>query len=684
MHNGFIKVAAVSPMVKVADVEFNLQQIKLKLDTCFDKGASIVVFPELSLTGYSCGDLFFQSSLLSRAKRALFDLAEYTQDKEGLIFVGLPLEKDGKLYNVAAAISDGEILGIVPKANIPTYGWANEGRYFAQGSYAVDDIVLLDGAVNGADTTHANDASLSYTVVPFGANQLFTCSAIEGLSVACEICEDLWVPNTPSTSHALAGANVIVNLAASTEIAGKAAQLEAMIKAVSSRLKCAYVFASAGAGESTADVVFGGRCYVAEDGKIISINLPFEAGYISTEVDVEMLRVLRRKMSSFSAGMSTLTSTGCVWNAEDYVTTSFYLKQREIFLSRVINPNPFLPGGFYDRESFLEETFKTQVMGLAQRYTHIGIKDAVIGLSGGLDSTLALLVTVKCFDLLGLDRKGIHAVTMPCFGTTDRTYTNACNLAKELGVTLKEVDIKASVLRHFEDIGQDVNCHDVTYENAQARERTQVLMDMANMVGGIVIGTGDLSELVLGWATYNGDHMSNYSVNASVPKTMVRLLVEWLSEQGETIIGSGMGGDKLYGDCAWTNIRDILRDVLDTPVSPELLPASGDAISQKTEDLVGPYELHDFFLYYVLGYGFSPTKIYTLARAAFRKKYETETICKWLKVFYRRFFTQQFKRSCLPEGPMVGPISVSPRCGLSMPSDASVSLWLQEVEQMKK
>ncbi len=663
MRNGFLKVAAVSPRVKVADVEFNLQQIKQELDICLSKGASVVVFPELSLTGYSCGDLFYQGALLAKARKALFELTVYTQDKEGLIFVGLPLEKDGKLYNVAAAISGGEILGIVPKTFIPTYGWVNEGRYFASGKAVVEDILLED-----------------FAVVPFGVNQIFTCNAVEGLAVACEICEDLWVPNTPSTRHALAGANLIVNLAASNETAGKGAQIEQLVKSTSSRLKCAYVFASAGQGESTQDVVFGGRCLVAENGNLISTKLPFDQGNITIDVDIEMLRLLRRRMSTFGAGMAAPTTAVVTWEEDDYVRTSFCLEQREVSINRIFAKNPFLPDGIYDREAMLAEMFKTQAIGLAQRYTHIGSKSAVIGLSGGLDSTLALLVVVKTFDMLGLDRKGIYAVTMPCFGTTDRTYNNACKLATELGVTLREVDIKESVLRHFEDIGHDVETHDVAYENAQARERTQVLMDMANMVGGLVIGTGDLSELVLGWATYNGDHMSNYSVNSGVPKTIVRLLVEWLAEQGETLIGSAMGGDILYGDGTWATIKNILKDVLDTPVSPELLPSSGDTISQKTEDLVGPYELHDFFLYYVLGFGFGPAKIFALAKTAFRSKYEPETICKWLKIFYKRFFTQQFKRSCLPEGPMVGPISVSPRCGLSMPSDASVALWLQEAE----
>lgn len=646
MRNGFVKVAAVSPRVKVADVEFNVSKIKQELDLCLAEGAGVVVFPELSLTGYSCGDLFYQVTLLTGAKEALLELADYTSDKEGLVFVGLPLEVDGKLYNVAAAISAGEILGIVPKGNIPTYGWANEGRYFAPGSPEVEDI-LLEGA----------------TIVPFGMNQIFTCNGVEGLSVACEICEDLWVPNTPGTSHALAGANMIVNLAASNEIAGKAAELEELVKAASCRLKCAYVFASAGAGESTQDVVFGGRCFVAENGKLLAAKQPYEAGHIAIEADIELLRLLRRRMSTF----------GAVQN--DYVKTSFYLKQRELKLVRKINQNPFLPEEAKEKEICLAETFETQARGLAERYRHIGCKSAVIGISGGLDSTLALLVTVRAFDMLGLDRKEIYAVTMPCFGTTDRTYKNACELSRKLGVTLKEVDIKESVLKHFEDIGQDAEKQDVTYENAQARERTQVLMDTANMVGGLVIGTGDLSELVLGWATYNGDHMSMYSVNGGVPKTMVRLLTQWVAQQGEQLLGN------VQPEVEWSAVQEILQDVLDTPVSPELLPAAGEDISQKTEDLVGPYELHDFFLYYVLGYGFGPAKILALAKAAFSQKYDEETIYKWLNTFYRRFFAQQFKRSCLPDGPMVGPVSVSPRCGLSMPSDANVSLWMKEMER---
>lgn len=646
MRNGFVRVAAVSPRVKVADVEFNVSQMKQELDACLSKGAGIVVFPELSITGYSCEDLFYQSALLSKAREALLDLADYTANKDGLVFVGLPFESDGKLYNVAAAISDGEILGIVPKMNIPTYGWSGEGRYFAPGKMEVEDIVL-EGA----------------TAVPFGANQIFTCSSVEGLAVACEICEDLWVPNTPGTSHALAGANVIVNLAASNEIAGKGEALEALAKATSSRLKCAYVYASAGAGESTQDVVFGGRCIIAEDGELLATKTPFETGFLATEVDVEKLRFLRRRMSTFQV------------TTKDYVETSFFLKQKEVVLSRQIAQNPFVPNEIYDRESVLMESFEIQARGLAERYRHIGCKNAVIGISGGLDSTLALLVTARAFDILGLSRTGIYAVTMPCFGTTDRTYQNACELSKKLGATLKEVDIKASVLSHFKDIGQDANQHDVTYENAQARERTQVLMDLANMVGGLVIGTGDLSELVLGWATYNGDHMSMYSVNGGVPKTMVRLLVEWIAEQGESLIGNGNSEE-------WSTVRDVLKDVLDTPVSPELLPANGENIAQKTEDLVGPYELHDFVLYYALGYGFGPAKIFALATAAFGTKYDKKTICKWMNTFYRRFFAQQFKRSALPDGPMVGKISVSPRCGLHMPSDACVTLWMKEMETL--
>lgn len=658
MQNGFVKVAAVSPSVKVADVEFNLAQIKAQLNVCWEKEVSVVVFPELSLTGYSCADLFYQEALLVKARKALFDLVEYTQGKEGLVFVGLPLEKEGKLYNVAAALSDGEILGIIPKMNIPTYGWTNEGRYFASGSAVVEDVVLEDEG---------------YAVVPFGSNQLFTCSAVEGLAVACEICEDLWVPNTPGTNHAMAGANLIVNLAASNEVSGKEKEIAELIQATSRRLKCGYVFASAGMGESTQDVVFGGKCFVAENGNLLNTNPLFAGGVVASDLDIQMLRALRRRMSTFAVGGSL---------ADEYVRTSFYLPQKEVLLVRKFVTNPFLPTDVYEQEQWLRDAFETQAMGLVSRYRHIGCKTAVLGISGGLDSTLALLVTVKAFDILGLDRKGIYAVTMPCFGTTDRTYQNACELSKLLGVTLKEVDIKESVLRHFEDIGQKADKLDVTYENAQARERTQVLMDMANMVGGLVIGTGDLSELVLGWATYNGDHMSMYSVNSSVPKTMVRLLVNYVAQNGEILLGGGASKEALCGDCQWTEIDKILKDVLETPVSPELLPSKDEDIAQKTEDLVGPYELHDFFLYYVLGYGFEPSKIYTMAKNAFCHKYESEVILKWLKTFYYRFMTQQFKRSCLPDGPMVGAISVSPRCGLSMPSDASLALWMQEVEKL--
>ncbi len=633
MKQGFIKVAAITPKIKVAEPQYNAEVICRKLETAFQKKAKIIVFPELSITGYTCGELFLQQLLLQRAKEALLQIASKTKGQDALVFVGLPFEKDGCLYNVAAVLQQGRVIGIVPKTNIPNYGEFYEARYFAAGATGVSSVKL------------AGDE------VPFGANLLFCCEEVPELIVGCEICEDLWVGDSPAVNHALMGATVIVNLSASNETVGKDTVREMLVKSASARLLCGYIFASAGEGESTQDLVFGGHNLVAEAGKVLKQAKSFTGEPVYTDLDVARLAAERRRVGTFGK-----TSN------QPYTRVDFSVAMAETVLDRTFAQNPFVPTKEEDRSKRCEEISSIQVYGLKKRLEHIGAKTAVIGISGGLDSTLALLVTVKCFDLLGLDRRGILAVTMPCFGTTDRTYDNACKLSNILGVTLREVDIKAAVTVHFEDIGQDLSNHDVAYENAQARERTQVLMDLANQCNGIVIGTGDLSELALGWATYNGDHMSMYGVNAGVPKTLVRYLVRYDADT-----------------CENQELAQVLRDVCDTPVSPELLPPVEGQIAQKTEDLVGPYELHDFFLYYILRYGYEPAKVYRIAKLTFAGIYEDTVILKWLKTFYRRFFSQQFKRSCLPDGPKVGSVDLSPRGNLRMPSDACAAIWLAQL-----
>ena len=637
MKNGFVKVAAMNTKIKVADPKYNAEMICRKLREAYEKDAKVIVFPELCLTGYTCGDLFLQDLLLEEALRQLFCIAEETEGHDALVFVGLPVEKDGKLYNVAAVLRDGAVIGMVPKANIPNYADVYEGRHFAEGNR---EPVLFQ--IDGDE-------------IPFGTNLLFTCDTVKGLVVGCEICEDLWAANSPGTGHALMGATLIVNLSASHELVGKDVYRQLLVKATSARLLCGYVYASAGEGESTQDLVFGGHSLIGESGRILAESKRFVGESIYSDIDVQRIIYERRRVGSFGKEPK-----------ENYLVVPFDLEIQETKLDRVFDPRPFIPAEREAWENRCREIFMIQAYGLKKRYEHIGCKTAVIGLSGGLDSTLALLVTVKTFDMLGLDRKNIKTITMPCFGTTNRTYDNACTLARVLGTELSEIDIKASVLQHFKDIGHDVNVHDVTYENAQARERTQILMDIANKIGGLVIGTGDMSELALGWATYNGDHMSMYGVNAGVPKTLVRHLVQYYAQT-----------------CGNEELSAVLLDVLDTPVSPELLPPEDGKISQKTEDLVGPYELHDFFLYYMLRLAFSPEKIYRIAKTAFAGIYEEEIILKWLKIFYRRFFQQQFKRSCLPDGPKVGSVAVSPRGDLRMPTDASAALWLEQIEGLK-
>ena len=636
MRDGFIKAAASTPEIRVADVDHNKKLICEGVDQAWKEGIQLLVYPELCLTGYTCGDLFWQEELLEKARQGLSEIVMHSLGKKMLIFVGLPWEMNGKLYNVAAAVSDGELLGLVPKRYLPAYSEFYEERNFTPGKEEITRV-MVDGKE-----------------VPFGSRILFSCPEVRGLSVAAELCEDLWTPEPPSIGHAMAGATVIVNLSASDETTGKSIYRRNLISGQSARLLCGYIYASAGEGESTTDLVFGGHNVIAENGVILAESRLFENSTIVTELDIQRLRADRRKQTTFS-----------VKGKETYEEVLFHLEEKETGLTRFVDPAPFVPSDEHRMEQRCEEIFHIQAMGLKKRLKHTGCRNVTVGISGGLDSTLALLVTAKSFDLLGIDRGSITAVTMPCFGTTDRTYQNACELTRRLGASLKEVDIKKAVRQHFEDIGHSEEDHDVTYENCQARERTQVLMDIANQSGGMVIGTGDMSELALGWATYNGDHMSMYGVNASVPKTLVRHLVRYYADT-----------------CEDERLKAVLLDILDTPVSPELLPPKDGKIAQKTEDLVGPYELHDFFLYYILRFGFRPAKIYRLALTAFAGVYEKEVILKWLKTFYRRFFSQQFKRSCLPDGPKVGTVAVSPRGDLRMPSDASAAIWLAELEEL--
>lgn len=636
MKNGFVKMAAGTPKIQVADCIHNTEEILRLIREMDAEGAKIMVFPELCITGYTCSDLFWQNVLLESAKSRLLWLAEQTRDVDALIFVGLPMEVECKLYNVAAVLNHGKVIGLVPKTNLPNYAEYYEARQFT----AADDksrMVVLAGEE-----------------VPFGTRLLFSCPQIPWMEVAAEICEDLWVPCPPSISHALAGANVIVNLSAGDEITGKDVYRKELVNGQSARLVCAYLYATAGEGESSTDLVFGGHNLICENGTVLAEARRFRNETIYADVDVKRLAAERRKMTTFPAA-----------DREGYKAVSFSLKIKDTCLKRVFPAKPFVPSNKEEREKRCDEILSIQAMGLKKRLEHTHCRSAVLGISGGLDSTLALLVTARAFDYLGLGRECITAVTMPCFGTTDRTYRNACDLTRKLGATLREVDIKEAVTIHFRDIGHDANKHDVTYENCQARERTQVIMDIANQTGGMVIGTGDLSELALGWATYNGDHMSMYGVNASIPKTLVRHLVRYYADT-----------------CGDKELSDILLDVLDTPVSPELLPPKDGEIAQKTEDLVGPYELHDFFLYYMLRAGYEPDKIYRIACLTFEGIYNKETILKWLKNFYRRFFMQQFKRSCLPDGPKVGTVAVSPRGDLRMPSDACARIWLDEVEKL--
>mgnify|MGYP002764767365 FL=1 len=635
MRQGFVKAAAVTPKIKVADTKYNAELILDMMKESARQGAKIVVFPELCLTGYTCQDLFLQERLLQGAKDALMKLVKESASLDAIFFVGLPFEILGKLYNVAAVFSHGEVLGLVPKSYLPNYNEFYEARHFVSGAELATEVVLPDGSC-----------------VPADRDLLFVCEQMPKLRIGVELCEDLWTPNPPSISHALAGASVLVNLSASNELTGKDSYRRELVSGQSARLLAGYIYASAGEGESTQDLVFSGHNIIAENGQILAESKRFGHGILYSEIDVERLCAQRRRMTTF------------VTEDQTHTEILFSLKIEETKLTRFIDLAPFVPTDRQNREKRCDEILMIQAMGLKKRLEHTGA-NAVVGISGGLDSTLALLVTVRAFDLCGRDHKGITAVTMPGFGTTDRTYDNAVKLIQSLGAEFVEVDICQAVNVHFSDIGQDPSVHDVTYENSQARERTQILMDIANKKNALVIGTGDLSELALGWATYNGDHMSMYAVNASVPKTLVRHLVRYYADT-----------------CEDKQLSDTLYDVLDTPVSPELLPPEDGKISQKTEDLVGPYELHDFFLYYMLRQGFSPAKIYRLAKIAFAGTYEDAFILKWLKTFCRRFFAQQFKRSCLPDGPKVGSVAVSPRGDLRMPSDACATLWMEELNTL--
>ena len=641
MNYGFVKVAAAVPRVKVADCKFNSERLEGLITIAEGKGVQILTFPEMCITGYTCGDLFAQQLLLEQAEMALIQILNSTRQLDIISILGMPVVVNSTVMNAAVVIQKGKILGVVPKTYLPNYKEFYEQRWFTSALQVSENSVRLCGQI-----------------VPMGNNLLFeTAETTFGI----EICEDLWATVPPSSSLALQGAEIIFNLSADDEGIGKHNYLCSLISQQSARCISGYVFSSSGFGESTTDVVFAGNGLIYENGYLLARSERFclEEQLIINEIDVECIRAERRVNTTFAANKAN-----CPGKEAIRISTEF-VNSKDLNLTRTFNPHPFVPQGS-ELNSRCEEIFSIQIAGLAQRLLHTGAKTAVIGISGGLDSTLALLVCVKTFDKLGLSRKDILGITMPGFGTTDRTYHNAIDLMNSLGVSIREISIREACIQHFKDIGHDLNIHDVTYENSQARERTQILMDIANQTWGMVIGTGDLSELALGWATYNGDHMSMYGVNAGIPKTLVKHLVQWVAENGMDEAS-----------------KATLLDIVDTPISPELIPADENGeIKQKTEDLVGPYELHDFFLYYFLRFGFRPSKIYFLAQTAFSGVYDDETIKKWLQTFFRRFFNQQFKRSCLPDGPKVGSISISPRGDWRMPSDASSAAWLKEIAEL--
>ena len=640
MRDGFIKVAAGTPKIRVADCRYNAEQIFTMMREADKQGVKVLCLPELCLTGYTCGDLFLQDTLLCGAEEGLQTILEATRNLDMVTVLGLPVrcKWDNKLYNCAAVIQSGEILGLVPKTYLPNYGEFYEQRWFASGA--------------GVETS----VDLCGETVDMDAAGLFACETVPNLVLGVEICEDLWATEPPSARLARGGATVILNLSASNELVGKSGYRRNLVVGQSGRLVCGYVYADAGEGESTTDLVFTGHNMIAENGALLA-ERRFATGLTISEIDVDRLAYERRRMTTFNGQRQA-----DLWRA------SFSLPLEETRLTRAVSPAPFVPADAEDRAERCNEILKIAALGLKKRLEHTGARTAVVGLSGGLDSTLAILITAVAMKLLDRPASDIIAVTMPCFGTTDRTRDNAVELAERLGATLKRIDIGSAVKVHFKDIGQSMEDHSVTFENGQARERTQVLMDIANQNGGLVIGTGDLSELALGWATYNGDHMSMYGVNAGIPKTLVRHLVAFVSD------------DKGSED---PRLSAVLDDILDTPVSPELLPAIEGKISQKTEDLVVPYELHDFFLYYAIRWGFPPRKVFRLAEHALGRTYDRATILKWLNSFYRRFFTQQFKRSCLPDGPKVGSVTLSPRGDWRMPSDAVAALWLEELEGLE-
>ena len=636
MKYGFVKVAAAIPAVKVADVHYNMQQVESLIAQAEGQGVEVVVFPELCLTGYSCQDLFKEQLLIDKAEEALMILLDFTRKLDVIAIIGLPVQISGLLYNCAAVIQGGQLLGIVPKTFLPNYNEFYEKRWFASSQ----DLTACDIYLAGSPIHVSPEPTLFTTA--------------DGVKFGIEICEDVWAPVPPSNNLTLAGADIVFNLSASNELIGKHRYLCSLLSQQSARTMSGYVYASCGFGESTQDVVYGGNALIFENGHLLNEadRFSIQPQIRIAQIDVERLRTERRCNSTFISAQRGISARHVDCRP---------IEPREFELTRDVEPHPFIPKS-EDMQAACDEILNIQVAGLAKRLYHIGATKAVIGISGGLDSTLALLVTVKAFDKLALERSGIIGITMPGFGTTDRTHGNALKLMEQLGVSIREISITKSVLQHFEDIGQDPTRHDITYENAQARERTQILMDVANKENAIVVGTGDLSELALGWATYNGDHMSMYGVNAGVPKTLIRYLVKHLAGEMAT---------------------EVLLDIVDTPISPELIPADEHGqIKQKTEDLVGPYELHDFFLYYFLRFGFSPRKIYILACRAFADSYDEATIKHWLQTFCRRFFNQQFKRSCLPDGPKVGSVSLSPRGDWRMPSDASSAPWLKECESL--
>ncbi|MDF9829008.1 NAD(+) synthase [Parabacteroides sp. PF5-6] len=643
MNNGFIKVAAATPRVRVADCEYNKRQIEDMIRRASAEGVQLIVFPELALTGYSCQDLFSQQTLLNEAETQLVNLYIDTNDLPILVFVGVPLQADGVVVNACVAFQQGKVLGVVPKTYLPNYKEFQEKRWFTS-----------------AHELKQTTIPVCTEPIPMSPSLLFTCG---GTRVGVELCEDLWMPSPPSSRLAMAGAQIIVNPSASNELAGKHSYRKQLVSQQSARCISAYLYAATGYGESTTDLVFAGGSLIAENGTILAEAPRFsmEEQLIITEIDIEYLMHDRRLNTNFTEGLKA-------YKDKDFTDIRFFqtLPKKDTPFFRTINPYPFIPSGEALDER-CEEIFRIQIAGLAKRLEHTHCQTAVIGISGGLDSTLALLVTAMTFDALQIPRRQIIGVTMPGFGTSDRTYTNAIELMKSLDVTLREIPIREAVLQHFKDISHNPDQHDVTYENAQARERTQILMDIANQQGGMVIGTGDLSELALGWATYNGDHMSMYGLNAGIPKTLIKYLVKWIAQHKVN-----------------DSSRHTLLDIVDTPISPELIPSGTNGeICQRTEDLVGPYELHDFFLYHFLRHGAHPAKIFNLTRLAFGEQYEEKEIVKWMHTFFRRFFQQQFKRNCLPDGPKVGSISLSPRGDWRMPSDTAATVWLDAVEYLE-